>query len=534
MSAPAAQVHLVAVRVPATGPDGRDAADGVSREATRDALREQEHPNWTLLDPAGADSRTRPRPAPGLAPLPADVPVPENGAGLVAVLPVRDGDRLHPTLFTQVAQALADGARLVSWDAELSASAGAEPACPVRPGWCPDQLLSVDYLEGSFALRLEDYRRAAVLAAGPAGSPPLCTWSLLLALRELGLPEGGAVHLPQVLATGPARPAVADDLAAAVLDAALAGRGRPVRATRVAGRTRLHWQHGRPGGPAWPSVSIVVPTRHDETMMGPLLDSLAATTGPAFDVLVVDNGERTAENEEFYRRDRGFPLRVSWWQETPFHYGRVNNAAARQVDGEVLVLLNDDTRVLDPGWLAELVGLVGEPGVGSAGMLLLDGEDRVQHAGIWLGLGGYAGHLFAGLQPGEATLLGPAERYRTVLACTAACVAVRRSTFLQLGGLDEDLVLAGSDVTLGLDLAELGLRTVVSPLAGVRHLESVTRGSAPAGDQRVSLLRYQPWHDAGDPYLSPRLSLRRRRPTLREPGEADPVAAERQRLGVAL
>jgi GT2 family glycosyltransferase len=167
-------------------------------------------------------------------------------------------------------------------------------------------------------------------------------------------------------------------------------------------------------------------------------------------------------------------------------------------------------------------------------MSLLDGDGRLQHAGVWLGIGGFAGHLFGGLQPGEPTILGPTSWYRNTLAVTAACLAVRRETYLEVGGLDERMVLCGSDVTLGLDQVALGRRNICSPLAGVQHLESVTRSSAPLNDQLVSLIRYQPWHDAGDPFGNPRLSLSSTRPRLARDGEGDPVAAARARLGVVV
>jgi GT2 family glycosyltransferase len=269
-----------------------------------------------------------------------------------------------------------------------------------------------------------------------------------------------------------------------------------------------------------------------------LRESAGTPGGPAFDVLVVDNGGRTPDNEAFYDRDwsadYGYDLAVLWWDETPFHYGHVNNEGVRRSRGDVVVLLNDDTLVERGEWLAELVGLASLPGVGCAGTALLGPDGLLQHAGVWLGLWGYAGHLFAGLEPGTDTLMGPTTWYRNTLAVTAACLAVRKDLFEQVGGLDPRFVLAGSDVTLGLDLHASGLRNVCSPHPDVHHLESATRSSAPLGDQLASMVRYQPWHDVGDPYLNARLSLRSKTPRLRRASERDPVAAVRQKLGVVL
>ncbi len=97
-------------------------------------------------------------------------------------------------------------------------------------------------------------------------------------------------------------------------------------------------------------------------------------------------------------------------------------------------------------------------------------DGRIQHAGVILGLGGFADHVFEGMPPQSDSMLGPTGWYRNVLSVTGACAAVRRELFEQVGGFDERFVLCGSDVALGLDLAQAGYRNVCSPYGGVRHL----------------------------------------------------------------
>ncbi len=156
----------------------------------------------------------------------------------------------------------------------------------------------------------------------------------------------------------------------------------------------------------------------------------------------------------------------------------------------------------------------------------------IQHGGVVLGLGGFAGHLFQGMRPGEDSLIGSSRWYRNTLSVTAACMAVRRDVFERVGGFDERFVLCGSDVVLGLDTAFLGLRNVCSPFTEVRHLESVTRGSAiPAGDFFASFWRYQKWLNRGDPFYSPNLSLSSSRPMLRPTNETPPLETVMARLG---
>ncbi|MET0767240.1 MAG: glycosyltransferase [Aeromicrobium sp.] len=515
------RTHLVVVRAREGGSrPGPSVVDATSR-----SLAAQTHPDWTFVTGPTVGAADDGADCAGLLLLPRDVPVPDDADDvLVVVLP--EGGTLVPDALERIARAANRGARLISWDSDVDGT----PA--LRFGWSPETLWSADYLHGCFAMTLDDYRRAAAAAAG--GGLPLCTWSLLLHVEPDLSPT---VHVPHSLTRRADTAPVSVATAEAVVQAGLDHRGVPATIDRSDGTSRLTWHPD-----AWPTVSIVIPSRHNEALLDPLLHSLALSArldgGPAFDVLVVDNGERTADSEAFYERHRaaghGYPLEVLWWEETPFHYGHVNNEGVRRSGGDVVVLLNDDTLVERAGWLAELVGLATLPGIGCAGTALLDPAGRLQHAGVWLGMWGYAGHLFAGLEPGSDTLMGSTTWYRNTLAVTAACLAIRKDVFQAVGGLDPRLVLAGSDVTLGLDLHASGLRNVCSPHPDVHHLESATRSSAPLGDQLASMVRYQPWHDVGDPYLNDRVSLRSKTPKLRRKNERDPIAVVRDELGVIL
>jgi len=511
--------HLVVVRVHEAGA----AVDPVAADLTTASLARQTYPDWTVAtgprDRGSADLDWS-----GLLLLPDQVPVPADADDvLVVVLP--EGATFVPDALERMARAASGGARLVSWDSDVDD----EPA--LRFGWSPETLWSADYLHGCFAIELDEFRRAA---AAPRGATPLSTWSLLLHVPPDISPT---VHVSRSLTKRRGTRPVAPDTAEAVVQAGLDHRGVPATADRSDGTTRLRWHPE-----VWPNVTIVIPSRHNEPLLAPLFESLRLSTrfdgGPSFDVIVVDNGGRTPENEAFYARDwtadYGYALDVVWWEETPFHYGHVNNEGVRRSSGDVVVLLNDDTLVGRGEWLAELVGLASLPGIGCAGTALLDPDGMLQHAGVWLGLWGYAGHLFAGMEPGADSLMGPTTWYRNTLAVTAACLAVRKDVFEAVGGLDPRFVLAGSDVTLGLDLHASGLRNICSPHPDVHHLESATRSSAPLDDQLASMVRYQPWHDAGDPYLNDRVSLRSKTPRLRRKGERDPVAAVRSKLGVTL
>ena len=270
-----------------------------------------------------------------------------------------------------------------------------------------------------------------------------------------------------------------------------------------------------------PRVSILVPTRDRADLLRVCLEGVLRRTDYApLEVLVVDNGSVEAATrallEEAARDPRVRVLR----DEGGFNFSRLNNRAAREATGEVLVLLNNDIEITRHDWLREMVSQVLRPGVGTVGARLLYPDGRIQHAGVALGLGrfdggpGVAGHFGIG-EPGDSFgYMGHNIVCRSVSANTAACLAVRRSVYLEVGGLDEEnLAVAFNDVDFCLRVSRLGLRHVWTPFAEAVHHESASRGS----DQEPSKVerfrreaRYMreawgPVLDA-DPYFNPNLS----------------------------
>jgi len=264
-----------------------------------------------------------------------------------------------------------------------------------------------------------------------------------------------------------------------------------------------------------PRVTVVIPTR-DGRLLRRCLSALRKHTDyTGYEVLLVDNGSRERRTlDELSSLQAEGAIRVLR-DERPFNYSALNNLAAREARGDVLLLLNDDVEATSSGWLTEMVSHALRPGVGAVGARLLYPEGTVQHAGIMLGLYGIAGHLHRRLPAKARGYFSRPHLVHEVSAVTAACMAVRKAVFEEVGGFDErNLPVAFNDVDFCLRLREKGYRIVWTPYAELIHHEATTRGpdEAPgnkARSAREAAYMRQRWGSAldSDPFYSPNLSL---------------------------
>jgi GT2 family glycosyltransferase len=234
----------------------------------------------------------------------------------------------------------------------------------------------------------------------------------------------------------------------------------------------------------------------------------------AFEVLVVDNDSTDPALHALLAEWSGDARLRVLPAPGPFNYALLNNRAAAEARGEVLVLLNNDTEVRHAGWLTEMASLAIRPGIGAVGARLLFPNGKLQHAGVVLGPSGVAGHDYLFSAPHDTGAQDDLRLLRSVSAVTGACLAVRRDHFLAVGGFDETRFrVAYNDVDLCLKLRRAGLRNLVTPHAELLHRESASRGSDFTSERRArwdaerQAMR-EAWGDAldNDPYLSPLLS----------------------------
>jgi O-antigen biosynthesis protein len=227
-----------------------------------------------------------------------------------------------------------------------------------------------------------------------------------------------------------------------------------------------------------PKVTVIIPTRDGGPLLKKCMHSIFdGTVYDNFEVVVVDNQSESRETIDFLRslskRSNVTVLRYDF----PFNYSSINNFAEKHASGEILCFLNDDVEAIEPGWLSEMVSHALRPDIGAVGAKLLYGDGFIQHAGVVMGIGGFASHahrLYPATHPGYA---GRACLVQNFSAVTGACLVMRRDVFRAVGGFDEDnLPVAFNDVDLCLRVREAGYRVLWTPYAVLHHYESYSRG----------------------------------------------------------
>ena len=191
-------------------------------------------------------------------------------------------------------------------------------------------------------------------------------------------------------------------------------------------------------------------------VLKPCIESLIHTTQyQKLELVIVDNGTDDLEaleylkylNNEYSIRSQGKPFTVKLIEDHgDFNFSRLINAGVKASSGDVLLLLNNDTQAIEAGWLQELLSHSLRKDIGCVGAKLLYPDETIQHAGVIMGLGGYAAHSHRGLPRYSAGYFCRAQVVQNLSAVTAACLMVRRDVFNQVNGFDESFAVAYNDV----------------------------------------------------------------------------------------
>ena len=166
-----------------------------------------------------------------------------------------------------------------------------------------------------------------------------------------------------------------------------------------------------------------------------------------FELILIENNSKQPETFRAYERmQKEHPdnLKVVTWEGKGFNYSALNNFGEQYATGEYLLLLNNDTEVITPNWLEEMVMYAQQKRVGCVGAKLLYPDDTIQHAGIGFGIGGVAGHLHKYFPAASDGYMGRLNYVQDVYGDTAACLLIRREIYDEMNGLDESYAVAST------------------------------------------------------------------------------------------
>ncbi|MCD7763555.1 MAG: glycosyltransferase family 2 protein [Lachnospiraceae bacterium] len=297
-----------------------------------------------------------------------------------------------------------------------------------------------------------------------------------------------------------------------------------------------------------PKISILIPNKdHADDLRTCVRSILEKSTYERYELLIIENNSvseeifslyRELEKEERVRvlsyetlseqcgketgnagQENTSPDHSSGETSGSFNFAELMNFAAKEASGKYLLLLNNDTEVITPSWMEELLMYGQRPDVACVGAKLYYGDDTVQHAGIVIGLGAdrAAGHSHYGFDREAVGYMGRLCYAQDVSAVTGACMLIKKSIYEELGGMDERFAVAYNDVDLCLKAREKGYLNVFTPFSELYHYESRSRGYEESEERKKrfaqeAALFKEKWADvirAGDPYYSPYFSLDR-------------------------
>ena len=265
-----------------------------------------------------------------------------------------------------------------------------------------------------------------------------------------------------------------------------------------------------------PLVSILIPNKDHTDDLDVCLNSFFERADyQNYEFIIIENNSVLPETFAYYEKieKEHDNVKVVYW-EAGFNYSAINNFGFKFAKGDYIMLLNNDVELITPDIFQSMLGFCMRPEVGIVGAKLLYNDHTVQHAGVLVGAGGLADHVFKGIHEDDPGYMGRAISSQDVSAVTAACLLVKRSVYEEVGGLEEEFQVAFNDVDFCLKVRKAGYLIVYDADVKLFHYESKSRGMEDTTDRFIRfgnemMLLNSKWDILStfvDPYYNPNLS----------------------------
>lgn len=227
-----------------------------------------------------------------------------------------------------------------------------------------------------------------------------------------------------------------------------------------------------------PLVTIVIPNKNSKEVLKRCMDSIEKSSYDNYEIIIVENNSDEQDIFDYYKELSNNNRTKIITREGSFNYSALNNLAVKESNGEYIIFLNNDTEVINPDWIVELLMYAQREDVGAVGAKLMYPDNTLQHCYLKTGAGEHkvAIHMGLGLPANDYGYLDRIGFVQNVNALTGACLMVSKEKFVDAGGFDEKLPIAYNDVDICLSLRQKGYNNVYTPYAVLYHYESVSRG----------------------------------------------------------
>jgi len=267
-----------------------------------------------------------------------------------------------------------------------------------------------------------------------------------------------------------------------------------------------------------PKVSIIIPnTDHRKELARCIASVLSKSTYRNYEILIAENNSSGKEIFDYYKELSGNEkIRILTWKK-PFNYSAINNFCVQHASGEFLLFLNNDTQVISPDWIEQMLMHCRRKDVGAVGAKLYYPDDTIQHAGVIILKGGMPVHAFRHFHRRQAGYMARLNLIQNYSAVTAACMMCRKSVFEEAGEFAEEFAFAYNDTDFCFKIRDKGYLVVWTPYAELYHYESKTRGydttrrKKEIFNKEYALFkeRGRKAIEKGDPYYNPNLTQKR-------------------------
>lgn len=384
-----------------------------------------------------------------------------------------------------------------------------------KPDYSPDLLLMHNYITHLTIIRKKLFNKIGGFSSEYEGAQD---YDLILKATEQ---TSKIFHIPKELyhwrsvptssAANPENKSYADDAGKRALEAAL--QRNKIDAEVCTTNLRFYYRVRRKLKTK-PLISIIIPFRDESDYLNQCVQAILSNSSyQNYEIIGINNRSEKPETREMIQRLKNTDGRIVFYDyDIPFNYSKINNYAISLVHGEHIVLMNNDIEIINPDWIEALLEHSQREEVGAVGAKLYFPDGRIQHAGVIIGMGGFAGHAHKFFPKDSPGYLNRLACIQNVSAVTGALLMVKKSLYEAVDGLDEvNFTVALNDVDFCLKLREKGLLNIFTPYCEAYHYESISRGyentlfKYERSEQEINYFKER-WKEilkTGDPYFSP-------------------------------